>query len=217
MTLEHYKGGKVRIGPKSSYDPLQILINSAPPERGTFVTFAGDEETFYRNQSLNATTIFEKNRNRARSSLRRLGAYLWEKYDLPRTDIAEYGSGATGYFDAVLRPGNVSHWQQYEINPRAVAENRRRNPKAIVEEGSYKKIEKRDLSMIIGLSAWDTTNDLPQAMQHVADALRDGGYFFHIQDVRPVQNSAPSRSRFSSVDPINSTGPSEFLLLSPNL
>ena len=39
----------------------------------------------------------------------------------------EYGSGATGYFDAALRPGSVQHWQQFEINPKAVAENRKRN------------------------------------------------------------------------------------------
>ena len=183
--MDSYRGGEIRIEAKPGYDLLQELINSGPPQRGTFVTFTGDEETFFRNQSLSATTIFERNRKKVEDSLKKIVAYLWERYNLPKEVIVEYGSGATGYFDAVLRPGSVPHWQQFDINPKAVAENRRRNPNAKVEEGSYKRIEKRDLSMILGLSAWDKTEDLHQAMQQVADSLKGGGYFLHIQDVRP--------------------------------
>ena len=183
--IDRYRGGEIHIKAKPSYDPLQELINASAPERGQFVTFTGDEETFFRNQSLNATRVFERNRNRVRDSLRILVAYLWERYNLPKENIVEYGAGATGYFDGILEPGDIPHWRQFDINPRAVAENKRRNPQAMVEEGSYKRIEKRDLSMIAGLSAWDTTSDLPQAIQQVADALKDDGYSLHIQDVRP--------------------------------
>ena len=129
--------------------------------------------------------MFERNREKFRSSLQLLTAFLWEHFGLPTKDIVEYGSGATGYFDAVLRPEQVQPWLQVEINPAARAENKRRNPNANVVEGSYNHIEYRHVPMIVGLSSFDTADDMPHAIDQVVQALSPGGFFFHVQDVRP--------------------------------
>lgn len=183
--VEPYKNGLIVIESKPRNDLYQRLIDENDPKKIAMVRRGIDEEDVFKNEPIELTLVFDKNRRRMESSLKTLVRYLWEKYKLPTDGIVEYGSGATGFFDAVLRPDYVPHWIQVEINSRAIAENRRRNPEARVEKGSYKRIEKRDLSMITGLSSWDTTGNLPQAMEQVANGLKSGGCFLHIQDVRP--------------------------------
>ncbi|MBI1970824.1 class I SAM-dependent methyltransferase [Candidatus Woesearchaeota archaeon] len=162
------------------------LMRQMVPVSFDFVqTPAPSEAAFFRNQGIEATTSFERNRKRVETSLIKLVRFVWSHYNLPRRRVVEYGSGATGYFDAVLRPREVQEWLQVETNPLAIAENRRRNPAAQVVEGTYYDIPYRDEELIVGLSSFDTASNLSAAIHQVAGALRPGGYFLHVQDVRP--------------------------------
>jgi hypothetical protein len=192
MRADHYRGGTILIDTKPVYDILKEMMEARPPSEGDFFRAGPDEETSIRNQPISATLVFEKNRRKVLDSLKKIVDYTWVHYSLPKTGIVEYGSGATGFFDAELRPIDVPHWSQVELNSDAIAENKRRNPEAIVREGSYTNITEHGLSMIVGLSSWDATGRLPHVMNEVAKALKPGGYFLHFQDVRPGNESVLS-------------------------
>lgn len=181
----NYDRELIRIEDKPRHDPYQQWIDSSRPVKGNFVKSEGDEESFFRNQPIEATLVFERNRLRVLPSLRRIVDHLWKRYALPTKGIVEYGSGAAGFFDAVLRPDYVPHWTQVEVNPKAREENKKRNLDAVLEEGFFGRIDKKELSMVLGLTAWDKTRDFPNAMGQVANALKPEGYFLHIQDARP--------------------------------
>ncbi len=175
----------IYIGLGNVSDLYGLLIAEMEPARGTLTRLAKDEEDFLRKQPVEATTIFEKNRKRVEGSLKRLVGFLWDYYNLPRSGIIEYGSGATGYYYASLKPDDATNWLQVEINPNAIAENQRRNPSASIVDGSSYDIKFREVPMITGLSSFDCLSDLPRAVGQVEQALSGKGYFFHIQDVRP--------------------------------
>lgn len=183
-----YKDAVVTIEPKSRFDLYQRIIDVVPPSSEPIIRQATDEASFFRNQPIEATTAFERNRKKVEQSLVKLVAFLWDHYKLPRDGIVEYGSGATSYFYAVLRPKDVRNWLQVEINSNAIAENLRRNPAAQIIKGSYYNIPYREVPMITGLSSFDTASDVPRAIDQVSQALAEGGFFLHIQDVRPGLN-----------------------------
>ncbi|MBI4894925.1 MAG: hypothetical protein HY831_00380 [Candidatus Aenigmarchaeota archaeon] len=172
-------------GVRPSIDVYKVLLPSLEAREYSLVEDREAIERHYRGEPISCTTGFERNRERVRSSLVNLFDDIWEEYGLPRENIIEYGSGATGYYDAFLRPRNIKNWLQIEINPTAIAENRRRNPRANIVEGSYNDIQYKNVPMITGLSSFDTSENLYHAMNQVATALESGGYFLHVQDVRP--------------------------------
>lgn len=180
-----YNGALVSIEPKPSFDLYQFLINRIQPAKGLLISKHTDEAAFFKTQPIAATTAFEKNRGKVKDSLAKLVAFVWDNYCLPRDGIVEYGSGATGYFYAELRPRDVKNWLQVEINPNAIAENLRRNPTAQIVEGSYYSIPYTMVPMVTGLSSFDTASDMPRAIDQVVNALAPGGFFLQIQDVRP--------------------------------
>ncbi|MBI4149873.1 class I SAM-dependent methyltransferase [Candidatus Woesearchaeota archaeon] len=142
-------------------------------------------KNYFESEGIDATAIFEKTRKNVQGLLQAIVAHVWDAYSLPRNGVIEYGSGATGYFYARLKPEDVANWLQVEINPKAVEENRRRNPTARVVEGSYYNIPYREVPVICGLSSFDTALFMGKAIHQVAEALAPGGYFLHLQDVRP--------------------------------
>jgi len=180
-----YKDALVSIEAKPAFDLYQLLINRVQPAKGVVIPQHTDEVAFFKTQPIAATTEFERNRGRVNESLAKLVAFLWDHYSLPRDGIIEYGSGATGYFYAELRPKDVKNWLQVEINSNAIAENLRRNPTAQIVEGSYYNIPYTMVPMIAGLSSFDTASDMPRAIDQVVNALASGGFFLQIQDVRP--------------------------------
>tara|TARA_Y100000310_G_C20608180_1_gene776630 strand:- start:505 stop:1386 length:882 start_codon:yes stop_codon:yes gene_type:complete len=185
MREVEFQNGIMRIDELDISNFHDLLFRQLTPKTTVLSKQSDDEESFYRAQSIGDTTSFERNRNRVRQSLKDVVRFIWEEYDLPREGIIEYGSGATGYFWAELKPEYVTDWLQVEINPNAIRENQRRNPRAPVIEGSYNDIPYRGVPMIVGLSSFDTTANLSLPIDQVASALKSGGYFLHIQDVRP--------------------------------
>ena len=156
-----YEGDVVTIETTSRFDLYQRIIDVTPTARGHSKIRHRDEQLFFRQRPIDDTTAFERNRKKVESSLIKLVSFIWDNYKLPREHVIEFGSGATGYFDAVLTPRDVRNWLQIEINPNAIVENKRRNPDAQVVEGSYYCIGYRDVLMITGLSSFDTASDMP--------------------------------------------------------
>ena len=163
---------------KSRFDLYQRLVDSAPLAKGHSGIQNEDERAFFRQQPIEATTTFERNRKKVELSLVKLVSFLWDHYQLPCDSVIEYGSGATGYFYAVLKPKDVRNWLQVEINPNAIVENSRRNPTAQIVEGSYYDIGYTNVPMIAGLSSFDTASDMPRAINEVTQALMPGGFFY---------------------------------------
>ncbi len=131
---------------------------------------------------------FDHTRARYASSLELLVSLVWNQFNLPTDGLVyEMGSGSTGYYFAHLKPKNIEDkkWIQFEPNPNARDENKRRNPHADVRTGSYYQIPVREASLLTGLSSLDAPFDISYAIKEIATALKRGGYFLHIQDVSP--------------------------------
>lgn len=141
-----------------------------------------------------ASGEFERTRAQVRDALRAIIGSVITAFNIPcRQGGIDIGSGATGEMvNQLLKPyiqGAESSWAQVEINPKAVAMNRKRNPLATVIEGSYFQLANdlrlQNTNMIAGLSCLDATYFLPQVIASVRNSLRENGYLLHIQDVRP--------------------------------
>jgi len=166
-------------------DVYNILLPNLQPVVYKLIEDRAIIEDHHRSEPISCTMGFSRNRDKVRHSLQNLFEELWRKYNLSRDHAIEYGSGATGYYDAFLRPRDVQNWLQVEINPSAIAENKKRNPGANIAEGSYNYIQYRGVPLITGLSSLDTSENLYHVMDQVAEALAPCGYFLHVQDVRP--------------------------------
>lgn len=148
------------------------------------------EEKHMRLQDINQASLhFEKFRNPVRNALQAIVSSVFEKYNLPLEGGIDIGCGATGEMVEKLLPtdaGQRATWTQIDVNPSAVAENKRRHPLSNIQPGSYLNIGVTDYYPIItGLSSLDSTAFVERAVQQVRDALKKGGIFLHIQDVKP--------------------------------
>lgn len=139
-----------------------------------------------------ASLAFEKNRSQVRAALQAILAKVFLEYGIPRRNGADLGSGATGAMVEELLAPHIDKdtWIQVDTNPQAVRENRRRHPGSTIMQGSYLRIREtlhldNTLDIATGLSSFDSTQFIEHAVGQVAIALRSGGYFLHMQDVRP--------------------------------
>ena len=179
----YYNANAFLVESKSRFDSYGELIgNLAPDKHGIDTTNPNSHR--YKNQPIEFTTTnFESYRAPIKKSLANIVEFLWNHYDLPTDLVLEYGAGAMGYFYSHLKPNYVHNWQQVEINPLAIAENKRRNPSASVIEGSYDNILYKNIPLIAGLSCLDTTDDISHTIAQIAGGLMSGGYLLHLQDV----------------------------------
>lgn len=193
-------GSAVLMGEKPAFDYFkELLMPGINPELVIFKdSTQAPQEIYLKSQPISATTKWEERRNPFEDLLATLVSFLWEYYKLPRDSVIEYGPGATGYYDAVLRPKDIKNWLQVEINPLAIEENKRRNPNASIVQGSCHNIPYRNVPLITGLSSFDVTDNLRLAISQVANALSQGGYFLHIQDVTPSIDSVRSYIRLAT-------------------
>lgn len=173
------------------YSALGVQTVEAVPY-GEPTTFE-DEETGMLQHTLleNASAIFERNRIKAIDGLRFIAAETVRKYGIPMTNGLDLGSGATGAMVHDILPiDKPSSWVQLELNPAALAENKRRHPVDTIVQGSYHRLStvlglNESMDVITGLSSLDATYFLKHTIEEIRRALKPGGYLFHIQDVRP--------------------------------
>jgi hypothetical protein len=187
-----YRDRGVFIQRMIGVDPLRDMMERTELVGMNLISFLGETDEpdeirrYYSALPIEKTLVFDENRQKFKDLLRQISCFLFDNYGLPRNGIIEVGAGATGFFWAEMRPEGVTNWLQTEISPRQVLENRRRNPEAAVEEGSYLELGYRDVPLICGLSSLDTAGfHMGRAMDQIGKALGEDGWFLHIQDVRP--------------------------------
>lgn len=134
---------------------------------------------------------FDRTRQHFREAIRAAVGHFFEKFDLPRRGGLDIGSGATGSMVHSFLDGTVEKhsWTEMDVNPQSVRANAKLHPGARVVTGSYHRLDSLNLhdslDMVTGLSTLDATQFIPHAIAQIRNALRRGGYLFHLQDVRP--------------------------------
>lgn len=149
-----------------------------------------DEEQGIARQTIEAASLsFADARQSVIGGLRATLNYLFDKFNLPKEGGIDVGSGSTGGMVEDLLPISDDQrrtWVQIDANPAAVAENQRRHPQSNIFPGSYHKLGLNGTqSIITGLSCLDSTAFMEVAVASIRDALKKGGYFLHLQDVKP--------------------------------
>lgn len=159
-----------------------------------------------RQNAVDASGSFHKNRAQVRDDLRAIVGFAIDRYKIPMGKGMDVGSGMTGDMVEALLPisGNSKkNWSQLEINPDSVAENMRRHPDSDIRQGSYLVLSQgvvgEKLPVITGLSSFDATCFLEHAVTEVRKTLEDGGFFFHLQDVRPGNGGCIQQLRHEGI------------------
>lgn len=184
-------------------EPKQLLEGIAGSNRltsGEILSHLGpqsieDEERHISEQSVSATEGFNRNRRRVIDTLRAIPSFVFEEYSLPRSNEIDIGCGATGFnvhelLGSLMKPSGII---EMDANPHAVEANKKLHPGSPVVVGSYLRLKelglRESLDLVTGLSSLDATAFLDHAVEQIAEALKPGGYLFHMQDVRPGQNA----------------------------
>ncbi|MCX6733851.1 MAG: hypothetical protein NTX63_03475 [Candidatus Peregrinibacteria bacterium] len=193
-----YNGYEIASGAKALHDVPQICIDIGQLTRASvaverYPRDAREEEMDIARQRISVASLtFENNRLKVEQALQGIACSVFDRYDLPRSGGIDIGSGATGAMvHQFLKPLiDRSTWSEIDVNPQAVAENKRRHPNAKVFAGSYLHLDQtRELpaqtNIVTGLSSLDATQFVPQALGEIRKKLQIGGFLLHIQDVRP--------------------------------
>lgn len=186
------------VGAPPLIDVPEMLARMQMAFRASMVPLAApksieEEERGIAAQSIQTASLaFEKNRSQVRAALQAILGKVFHEYNLPRRNGADLGSGATGAMVEELLTAHIDKdtWIQVDTNPQAVHENRRRHPGSTIMQGSYLRIRDtlhsdNTFNIVTGLSSFDSTQFIEHAVGQVATVLKSGGYFLHMQDVRP--------------------------------
>ena len=148
-----------------------------------------EEEGIAAQDVAQASVPLEDFRMPVRSALRAILYSIFERYNLPKAPGLDVGCGATGGMVEKLLPldsNTKTRWTQMDVNPSAVKENQRRHPQSRIQRGSYLNLGTADAySLITGLSSLDSTAFIKRAIQQIRDALVQGGFFLHFQEIQP--------------------------------
>ncbi|MFA5842321.1 MAG: class I SAM-dependent methyltransferase [Candidatus Gracilibacteria bacterium] len=159
---------------------------------------------FYHADIARDSLPFDPIRERIREALRAIVGYVFQNYSLPTNPgpILDIGCGPSGEMVHGLFPRTIDRSVCYEIdgNPRAIEEHHRRHPAAQkrAQRASYLNLRlNNELSLITGLSSLDSTSFMGQAILKIRNALKEGGFLFHLQDVSPSFSSCLEEMIFS--------------------
>lgn len=211
-------GFELIIDDKPVTDVAEILFRARALERKTFSAealreftsvSAEGEERYIAGLSAEASSLcFDRTRQKVKPALQAIGAWAARTYGLSRDNGCDFGCGATGFMVEELLAGvvNKAAWTQVDLNPQALAENKRRHPVSNIRKGSYLRIKETlgfdgSLDSATGLSSLDATQRVPQAVSEIKKALKPGGVFLHIQDVRPGHGTGPRELMASGLRP----------------
>ena len=179
----------IGLSPKLQLGFLHYELGKASPSSRNpllLTTPKGDEEASLRASA----SIFSYGHVRKfyEDQLKQIVEHVWSTFSLPRgQQIIEVGCGPFGYYCDRLRPEGISdrQWIQKELVPEFIDRCRQSSPHRQIEQGSYYSINHQDVQVITGLSSLDSPQFIGVAVDQIAQALRPGGYFLHIQDVLP--------------------------------
>jgi len=176
-------GGRYRAG---FYNKGQIDESLRDCMPGSFAF----EEQGIADQRIDKVSLpFGEHRKPVIDALRAIIGYQIFNHNIPTSAGLDIGCGSLGSMVEDLMPIRESDkltWTQIDVNQDAVEENRRRHPFSNISKGSYLNLGLRDcLPLVTGLSSLDSTAFIDRAVQQVRDALVEGGFFLHVQDVGP--------------------------------
>ena len=153
--------------------------------------FREEQEGISRFNPADESPQFDRNRTHFREAIKAVMKHFFTEHKLPTENGLDFGCGATGtmvhcFLDRIV---NRNTWTEADINPSSVASNRSLHPDSKIYTGSYHDVSTLGLSgnmdIVTGLSTLDATQFIPHAIGQIREALRSGGYLFHVQDVRP--------------------------------
>lgn len=140
----------------------------------------------------NASGSFDRTRQQVKGALIAIGDWALQEYAISRSNGCDFGSGATGFMVEELLAGKIDKptWTQVDVHPGAVAANKSAHPASVIRVGSYLRVKETlgfdgNLDTATGLSSLDATQNVARAVEEIRSALKPGGIFLHIQDVRP--------------------------------
>ena len=140
-----------------------------------------------------ASGLFQQARKHFRDLFKAMLAKIFEEFNVQKKDGIDIGSGATGemvHHFLPLTEGERATWIEFDLNPTAVAIHKTLHPRANMRQASYLQL-RRSLKLsgtvdtVTGLSTLDATNHLDTALNEIRHTLCIGGFFVHVQDVRP--------------------------------
>lgn len=115
-----------------------------------------------------------------------------QTFDFKEKNVAEFGSGAYGWFYNFLL-SERKKFRQFDINPEIVKNNKKfsrkqffRFPKVDVGNMYDMPLESNSLDVILGFSSWDSIYFLQRSAEEVKRVLKPGGHFVHLQDISPA-------------------------------
>lgn len=156
----------------------------------------GEEDEGNASEACYQTTVqFYELRRTARWAIESIVGHVFDKFDLPRGNGLEIGSGPYGEMANNYMPSDIQRktWEEVEINPHSIEHNMRLNPGSVIHQGSYLNLcgadgvglEKGSRDIVTGLSSLDSTTFVDIALEQIRQVLRDGGYLLHVQDLGP--------------------------------
>lgn len=175
---------------KLSMDEASKCFSELTPEKE-------NEQT--RKENLITTSEFPKHRALINRAFKDAIANILNEYS-PNNDFGiEYGCGSYVYLFTMLPERFKENWKIYDINPKVIDHANR-----MLEELGYKnKVKLGDIyniskthknaPLIMGLSSWDSSFNLEEAMKEVYKALSENGVFIHVQDLFPAKDVALGR------------------------
>jgi len=168
-----------------SMDEASEYFNSLTPEEENRKTIEED---------LITTSEFPKHRALVSRAFKDAIKNIMDEFS-PNNNIGvEYGCGSYAYLFTQLPDRFKETWRLFDINPKVI-EHANKVLKDLgfnnqVEFGDIYNISKThsNTPLIMGLSSWDSSFNLEDAMREVYNALSDDGIFIHVQDVFPAKD-----------------------------
>lgn len=206
-----YQNYQLEVG-KEPADVLPMMRRSGTIVPDTFEfyyvppTIEDEEQGISSQDIVRASSHFEQNRSQVRDALRAIVGWVFDEFHLPRSNVVDFGSGATGEMMHQLLRGKVDpiSCAEIELNFNAVEENKRRHPQAAIHQGSYHNVQalglQSNLEMVTGLSSLDATQFIAHAVEQMSSAIKPGGWFFHAQDVRPGAGTGHREMQFMGIE-----------------
>jgi len=174
-----------------------ISMNEAANYYSKLTPQKENEDT--RKEDIITTSEFPKHRALINRAFKNAINNILEECSPRNNSGIEYGCGSYAYLFTMLPDRFKEHWKIYDINPKVVKhantvlqELRYNNRVQLGDIYNISKIHS-DVPLIMGLSSWDSSFNLENAMSEVYNALSKDGVFVHIQDLFPAKDVALGR------------------------
>ncbi len=200
--FEEHNGFQLQIGDRNPHEEMMLhlwtnlgkILSRGSIAGVGFPSSVEEEEAGIASQDpAKSSAHFTQTRSQVRDGLRAIVEHSIDKFGIPMEKGLDVGCGASAEMVSELMKNKItdlSQWIQIDVNRNTVREARRSSGhRTDVRMASYLHLD-RDLpdmkfDTVSGLSSLDATCFIETAVEQIRQALNDGGFLFHVQDVRP--------------------------------